>query len=62
MYWTLSFLFNVKLKRRRITIYLALMLDSKFKSMCFVSIYVGHENATIIVVAYDELVLLPLLM
>ncbi len=30
--------------------------------MCLVSIYVGHENATIIVVAYDELVLLPLLM
>jgi hypothetical protein len=40
----------------------ALMLDPKFKSMRLVSIYMGHDNATIIVVAYDELVLLSLLM
>lgn len=38
------------------------MLDPKFKSMRLVSIYMGHENAAILAVAYDELVLLPLLM
>jgi hypothetical protein len=30
--------------------------------MCVVNIYMGHDNATILVVTYDELVLLPLLM
>ncbi len=38
------------------------MLNPRFKSMCLVCIYVGHENALVIVVAYDEQILLPLLM
>jgi hypothetical protein len=30
------------------------MLDPKFKSMQFVNIYVGHQNATNVVVKYDQ--------
>ncbi len=41
---------------------LALMWDPKFKSMCLLCIYVGHENALVLIAAYDEQTLLPLLM
>jgi hypothetical protein len=40
---------------------LALMLDSKFKSMQFITSYLGHENAYTLVVQYDEQLMLPLL-
>ncbi len=56
----LSFLREVEKKKDHNI--LALMLDPKFKSMRLVSIYMGHDNGAILVVAYDELVLLPLLM
>jgi hypothetical protein len=59
MYLFLSFLREVE-KKNDHNIF-ALMLP-KFKFMRLVSIYMGHDNATILVVAYDELVLLPLLM
>jgi hypothetical protein len=38
------------------------MLNLRFKSMCLVSTYMGHENTTILIDAYDEHVLLPLTM
>ncbi len=38
------------------------MLDPIFKSICLMNIYAGYENATILVVAYDEPMLLRLLM
>jgi hypothetical protein len=31
-----------------------MMLDPKFKSMQFVNIYEGHQNATNVVVKYDQ--------
>jgi hypothetical protein len=37
------------------------MLDARFKSMCLVTSYVGHENATKLVVDYDSQLLLPFL-
>jgi hypothetical protein len=37
------------------------MLDPKFKSMCLIHSYVGHEKVAILVVKYDEQLLLPLL-
>ncbi len=41
---------------------LTLMLDPIYKSMRLVTIYVGHNNAIILVVEYDQELLLPLLM
>ncbi len=41
---------------------LVLMFDPKFKSMRLITMFMGHENATIVVVEYDEKLLLPLLM
>lgn len=41
---------------------LTLMLTPIFKSMCLVCTYVGHENVSLLVAAYDEQMLLPLLM
>jgi hypothetical protein len=40
---------------------LALILDSRFKSMQLVTMYLGWENAISLVVEYDDEVLLPLL-
>ncbi len=40
---------------------LFLMLDPKYKSMCLVTIYLGHEATTTLVADYDEQ-LLPLLL
>jgi hypothetical protein len=40
---------------------LVLMLDLMFKSMSLVTSYVGHENATKLVIDYDSQLLLPLL-
>ncbi len=37
------------------------MLDPRFKSMCLVTSYVGHENATKLVTNYDSQLLLALL-
>jgi hypothetical protein len=37
------------------------MLDLMFKSMSLVTSYVGHENATKLVIDYDSQLLLPLL-
>jgi hypothetical protein len=40
---------------------LALMLNPRFKSMRLITIFLGCENATIIIVEYDQQLLLPLL-
>jgi hypothetical protein len=37
-----------------------MMLDPKFKNMCFISNYVGQKRPTILVVEYDEQLLLLL--
>jgi len=37
------------------------MLNPRFKSMCLVTSYVGHENATKLVIGYDPQLLLSLL-
>jgi hypothetical protein len=37
------------------------MLDLKFKSMQLVTSYLGHENASTLIVQYHEQLLLPLL-
>ncbi len=41
---------------------LALMFDLRFKNMQSVSMYLGHENVVIVVIKYDEKLLLLLLM
>jgi hypothetical protein len=41
---------------------LALMFDRRFKSMRLISMFMGHENVTLVVVEYNEKLLLPLLM
>ncbi len=41
---------------------LALMFDPRSKSMHLVTMFLGRENITIIIVKYDENLLLPLLM
>jgi hypothetical protein len=42
---------------------LVLMFDPRFKNMCLVIIFLGHENAVVIIVhGYDEKLSLPLLM
>jgi len=61
MLWTLSFFFLLEILKMCYNI-LALMLDPRFKSTCLVCTYVGHENASVLVVAYDEQMLLSLLM
>jgi hypothetical protein len=41
---------------------LILMFDPRFKNMHLVTMFLGHENATGVVIEYDEKLLLPLLM
>jgi hypothetical protein len=41
---------------------LAFMLDPKYKNMCLVITYLGHEATTTLVANYDEQLLLPLLL
>jgi hypothetical protein len=41
---------------------LALMLDPRFKNMRLITMFMGHENASLVVANYDEKLLLPLLM
>jgi hypothetical protein len=41
---------------------LALMFDPMFKNMRLITMFMGHENATLVVVKYNEKLLLPLLM
>jgi len=40
---------------------LALMLNPRFKSMRLIIVFLGRENATIIVAEYNQQLLLPLL-
>ncbi len=41
---------------------LVLMFDTRFKNMCFITMFLGHENAIVVVVhGYDEKLSLPLL-
>jgi hypothetical protein len=42
---------------------LVLMFDLRFKNMCFITMFLGHEIAvTMVVHGYDEKLSLPLLM
>jgi hypothetical protein len=41
---------------------LAIMLNPKYKNICLVIIYSGHEATTTLVVDYDKQLLLPLLL
>jgi hypothetical protein len=42
---------------------LVLMFDPRFKIMCLVIMFLGHENAVVVVVrGYDENLSIPLLM
>ncbi len=41
---------------------LVLMFDPKFKNMLLVTMYLGNENVVIVVIKYDEKLLLFLLM
>ncbi len=55
------FIFYMHLTRKNHNM-LALMLDPRFKSICLVTMFLSRENAIVMVVEYDEKILLPLLM
>jgi hypothetical protein len=38
------------------------MFDPRFKSMKLVAMFMGHQNATLVVIEYDEKLLMPSLM
>jgi len=60
MFFYPSFFFAFKKKKCHNM--LALMFDPRSKSMHLVTMFLGCENITIIIVKYDENLLLPLLM
>ncbi len=41
---------------------LVIMSDPRFKNMKLVAMFMGHQNATFVVIEYDEKLLMPLLM
>lgn len=41
---------------------LAIMSDPRFKSMKLVAMFMVHQNATFVVIEYDEKLLMPLLL
>ncbi len=41
---------------------LDIMFDPRFKNMKLVAMFMGHQNATLVVIDYDEKLLMPSLM